>query len=114
MPTSGGGGRSTTVHTRAAAAFPPGEPTLTHEWKVRLAPGARGGSTFGCRAKERLVAAWHAVGFWTEAPPEPTLVASVHAQSAVRSGRVVVVAERDEVSPPARVELQVVTVCTRP
>ncbi len=44
----------------------------------------------GCAAGERLVGATHAVGFYTDQPPNAALVASVTASQAVRGGRVVV------------------------
>ena len=88
IPTSGGGGRIPT----AVAAFPPGPPAVRRVRTVRVRSGTTQTVTQGCAAGERLVAAWHAVGFATASPPPPALVRAVRARRAIRGDRVVVAA----------------------
>lgn len=85
IPGAGGGRRIPTAATRV---YPPGQPVARHVRTVRLRPG-RLHITVGCAAGERLVAASHAVGFYTSAPPGQRLTRSVTAVHAVRKGRVI-------------------------
>ena len=86
MPSSGGGGRIPT----AAAAFPPGKPTIRRVRNVTLRSGGVQRVAQGCAAGERLVGVAHAIGFYTATPPSAALVSNVTAAQAVRGGRVVV------------------------
>jgi hypothetical protein len=63
-----------------------------------------------CAPGERLVAAAHAVAFWTPLPPAPALAAQVAATRAVRNGRVVVDVRTAKLG-SSRALLQVSAVC---
>ncbi len=82
-PTSGGGRRIPTV----AHVVPPGHPSARRVWTVRVRPGVHRLAR-ACASGETLVAASHAMGFYSGSPPSAALVASVHASQVVRSGRV--------------------------
>ncbi|MGH3077534.1 MAG: hypothetical protein ACRDPZ_05055 [Gaiellaceae bacterium] len=108
MPASGGGGGIPTSVT----AFPPGEPTVRRVKTVRVRPGAATVAQ-GCRARERLVGAEHAIGFFTRRPPAAGLVSSVDASRVVSDGRVRVAVRGDAELGGTRVVVQVQAVCSR-
>jgi hypothetical protein len=111
VPASGGGGRVPTSVT-ATAAFPPGRPTIRRVRTVRVRPGT---TTIvqGCAGRERLVAAEHAVGFFTRRPPAADLVSSVSASRSVSDGRVRVQVRGDAELGGVRAVVQVQAVCSR-
>ena len=84
IPGAGGGQRVPT----AAATVPPGKPTVRRVWTLRVSPGPPLHAARSCAAGEILVAASHAVGFYTATPPSAALIASVVAVQAVRAGRI--------------------------
>ena len=108
MPAAGGGVRVPT----AVAAFPPGLPTTRRVRTVRVRPGSAT-VVQACRARERLVDASHAFGFFTRRPPSESLAASVSATQAVRDGRVVVTVRGDAELGGVRAVVQVHAVCAR-
>ncbi len=108
MPAAGGGVRVPT----AVAAFPPGRPTVRRVRTVRVRPGSVT-VVQACAARERLVGASHAFGFFTRRPPSPSLAASVSAKQAVRDGRVVVTVRGDAELGGVRAVVQVHAVCAR-
>jgi hypothetical protein len=85
IPVAGGGGRIPTV----AHVYPPGQPATRRVWTVRVRPGVQAVRKT-CATGETLVAASHAVGFFTKAPPGARLAGSVHATRVVRGGTVTV------------------------
>jgi len=108
VPSAGGG--SGPVPFKLSAAFPPGEPTIRRVSNVRLRPlSAR--AVRGCAGGERLISGWHAVGFYTAAPPNASLLASVVAARSLRGGRVDVQARVGTAVSGVRAVLQVGAVC---
>lgn len=108
MPAAGGGVRVPT----GVAAFPPGRPTMRRVRTVRLRPG---NTTVvqACRARERLVSASHAFGFYTRRPPSPSLVGSVSGTQTMRDERVVVAVRGDAELGGVRAVVQVHGLCAR-
>ncbi len=106
LPASGGGGRV----PAAVRVFPPGEPTVRRVKTVRLLPGART-VALSCAAGERLVAAEHALGFYTPAPPARALAASVSAAQTLHGGGVVATVRARAVVRGVRAIVQVEAVC---
>jgi hypothetical protein len=104
-----GGGRRTP--TAAAAVVPPGEPTIRRVRTVRIAAGQTRTLVKACRPDERLVAAYHARGFFTRTPPSASLVAGLSASRAVRGNRVVVTARGGSEFEGVRAVVQVAAVC---
>lgn len=106
IPTSGGGGRSTT-------AVSPERPPVRRVKSVRVRPG---GATAAhtCRAGERLVGSSHALAFRTRRPPSAAALLAVRASSRLRGARVVARASRGVAVPAGvRVQLQVHAICAR-
>ena len=106
LPSAGGGGRV----PAAVGAFPPGQPTTRRVRTVELHPGRRTVAQ-ACTAGERLVSGAHALGFYTEAPPGATLLASVSAAQSIHRERVVVVARAGGEVLGVRAVVQVEAVC---
>ena len=108
VPSAGGG--SGPVPFKLSAAFPPAEPTVRRVSNVRLRPtSAR--AVRACAGGERLISGWHAVGFYTAAAPNATLMASVVAVRTLRGGRVEVQARVSTAVSSVRAVLQVGAVC---
>lgn len=84
---SAGGGSGPVPFRRPSAVFPPGQPTVLRVRTVRLRPGLVRGVA-ACGRSERLVSSWHAVAFYSAAPPSVALIQSVSAARAVRGSRV--------------------------
>lgn len=85
LPAAGGGAGP--VPFRKPQAFPPGQPTVRRVRTVPIRPGSVR-AVAACAAGERLISAWHAVGFYTAATPNATLLGSVTSAQAVRGDRV--------------------------
>jgi hypothetical protein len=85
LPSAGGGAGP--VPFRKPQAFPPGQPTVRRVRTVPIRPGSVR-AVAACAAGERLISAWHAVGFYTAAAPTATLLGSVTSTQAVRAERV--------------------------
>jgi hypothetical protein len=111
VPASGGGGRVPTS-VGAVAAFPPGRPTVRRVRTVRVRPGTAT-VVQGCKARERLVGAAHAFGFYTRDAPGASLVASVSGSRVIRDGRVRVTVRGDAELGGIRAVVQVQAVCSR-
>ena len=92
IPAAGGGGRIPTSVAAPAAVFPPSAPPTRRVRTARLRSGTTLTLAQRCAAGERLVEAWHAVGFAGAQPPTAALVAAVRATRTVRGGRLVVTA----------------------
>jgi hypothetical protein len=107
IPAAGGGGRVPTVASRV---FPPGQPTVRRVRTVRFRPGPLR-VVQACAAGERLVAASHAVGFFTAAPPSQRLAGSVSTAHVVRGGRVIVSGHAGGLVRGLRAVVQVSAVC---
>jgi hypothetical protein len=109
IPTSGGGGRSTTA-TGAVAPRP--VERLVRSVQVRV--GERAALVVPCRAGERLVASSHAVTFRSRREPAARALAAVAVTRAERGNRVEVRARRG-IGVPAltRVDVQVHAFCAR-
>jgi hypothetical protein len=121
IPASGGGGREpAAVHVSAppgqpkapaaVRAFAPGQPTTRRVRTVPILPGSRTVAQ-GCAAGERLIAATHALAFFTPAPPARLLVAGVTLTQALRGDRVVVAAHGNAAARTAGAVVQVDAVC---
>lgn len=108
MPATGGGIRVPT----AVSAFPPGQPTVRRVRTVRVRPGTLRAMQ-GCLARERLVGATHAFGFFTRTPPSASLAASISGNRAVVGDRVVVDVLGDAELGGVRAVVQVHAVCSR-
>ena len=87
VPGAGGGEGPVPFSLSPSSTFPPGQPTVRRVRSVRLAPG-RIRAAVACRSAERLISAWHAIGFYTAGPPTSPLVQSVAATRFARGGRV--------------------------
>ncbi len=106
IPSAGGGRRIPTV----AHVVPPGHPTTRRVWTVRVRSGARR-LVKACAPGETLVAAAHAVGFYTKLPPSAGLVASVRASQTVGSGRVSVSVRAGQAANGVRAVVQIGLTC---
>lgn len=107
IPASGGGGR---VPTASSAVFPPGHPTTRRVRAVQLRPGATN-VTQACTSGERLIGATHAIGFYTQLPPGPTLVAAVRTRQVVRGTRATVSVLAGQPVATVRTVVQIGVVC---
>jgi hypothetical protein len=108
LPSTGGGAGP--VPYRISAAFPPGQPTIRRVRTVRLRPGSAR-AVAACAAGERLISGWHAVGFYTPAPPSVSLIRSVVATRALRAARVEVGVRAGAALQGVRAIVQVGAVC---
>lgn len=88
IPAAGGGGR---IPTSLDAVFPPAPPPVRRVRTARVRPGTTT-MTQRCGAGERVVGAWHAVGFGTARPPGAGLLRSVRATRTLRAGTLTVTA----------------------
>jgi hypothetical protein len=77
---------------------------------VQLRPGTVRAVT-ACAASERLISAWHAVGFYTRQAPDPSLIQSVQAKRTVRGKRVEVRVQSGAAVQGVRAVVQVGAVC---
>jgi hypothetical protein len=110
VPTSGGGGRSTT----ALAAVPPGQPLVRRARSVPVAPGGTVSVTQGCARGEQLVGSAHALAFPRRAQPPIEWLVDARGAHHVLADRVEATASRGEAIPPdALLLLQVQAVCAR-
>jgi len=108
IPAAGSGIRIPT----AVTAFPPGQPTNLRVRTVRVRPGAVT-VIQACTARERLVGASHAIGFFRRTPPNASLVATVTSARTVSGSRVVVRARGDAELGGVRAVVQVHAICAR-
>jgi hypothetical protein len=114
IPTSGGGSGPVPYRTSPALApqvFPPGQPTTRRVRTLRVRANATQTAVRACAGSERLVRAWHAVGFYTAHAPDAGLVRSVAASRAVANGRVVVRTRSGDAVLGVRAIVQVGAVC---
>jgi hypothetical protein len=81
VPSSGGGQRVPTAHI-----VPPGRPTVRRVTQVRAVVASTRTVVRSCKAGETLVAASHAVGFYTAQPPGLALARSVEATQTLKRG----------------------------
>jgi hypothetical protein len=109
IPTSGGGGRSTTA-VRPSQPRPPAR--LVRSVRVRTVGG--GSLAFACRSGERLVGSSYAVAFRAQRVPTAAALAGVVVTKREQRNRVVVRAHRTGAVPPrANVEVQVHILCAK-
>ncbi len=108
LPGAGGGVRIPTSST----AFRPAHPSVRRVQTVRVRPGGLT-VTQRCGARERLVGASHAFGFFTRTPPSASLVQTVAATQTVRGRQVVVRVRADAELAGIRAVVQVHAVCAR-
>jgi hypothetical protein len=106
IPASGGGGRVPT----AVTAFSPGRTTVRRVRTDRILPGTFR-VTKGCAGGEHLIAAAHAVGFYTPAPPPGGLLRAVQTRQVVRGSRVTIVVRASRPLADVRAVIQVGVVC---
>lgn len=110
IPTSGGGGRGTTV---ARAARPPSVP-MRRVRTLRVPAGAARRLELRCGAGQRLVGSTHAVAFRMRPAPSARILNGVTVARRERGGRVEVRARRAAAVPTGvRVEVQVHALCAR-
>jgi hypothetical protein len=108
MPATGGGIRVPTAVTQV----PNGQPTTFRARTVRVRPGSAT-ITQACTARERLVRASHAVGFFRRTPPSESLVATVSTTRRTSGARVVVRARGNAELGGVRAVVQAQAVCAR-
>jgi hypothetical protein len=109
IPTSGGGGRSTTAFT---AAKP--KPLQRRFHTVSIRGNQPVGVITACASGERLAGASYAVGFRTRLQPSPTVLSGVNVKLRRQGGRSVATVQRTLLVPSAmRVLLQVQLLCVR-
>lgn len=108
VPLAGGGNGP--VPYRKLQVFPPGQPTIRRVRTVRLRPG-NVHAVAACAAGERLLSAWHAIGFYTAAAPAAILVQSVAATQSSRGNRVDVRVKAGVAANGLRAVVQVGAVC---
>jgi hypothetical protein len=109
VPSSGGGGGPVPFR-RPEALFPPGQPTVLRVRNVRLRAGVVR-ALASCGKSERLISSWHAVGFYSAAPPDQSLIQSVSAVRAVNGNRVEVRVRSGPSVQTVRAIVQVGAVC---
>jgi hypothetical protein len=107
IPATGGGGG---IPTAASAVFPPGRPTVRRVRTVRVQPARIRRVVRECADDERVVGGWHALGFYTSAPPSESLVGSVTAAQSLGVDRVTVTV-RGAALGRVRVVVQVGAIC---
>jgi hypothetical protein len=107
LPSSGGGRRVPTV----ARAVPPGHPSIRHVWTVNVRPASTEHVTKACATGETLLAASHAVGFYTQAPPSASEAAGVVVSQTVKKGRIAVSIRRGGATRTVRAVVQIDAVC---
>ena len=108
IPAAGSGIRVPTAVTQ----LPPGQPTTRRVRTVRVRPGTVTVAQ-ACTARERLVGASHAIGFFRRTPPSASLVATVSGTRTVSGRRVVVRARGDAELGGVRAVVQVHALCAR-
>lgn len=104
----GGGGRLPTART----VFKPGRPAIRRVAQVRIRPGSRVAAK-SCLARETLVGASHAFGFFMRTPPTAGLVASVSGRQRFSGRRVAVAVNADAEVAAVRAVVQVHAICSR-
>lgn len=107
---SAGGGSGPVPFRRPSAVFPPGQPTVLRVRNVRLRAGLVR-AIAACGKGERLISSWHAVAFYSAAPPSVSLIQSVSAVRAIHGGRVEVRARSGPLVQTVRGIVQVGAVC---
>ena len=108
IPVAGGG--TGPVPYRKLQALPPGQPTIRRVRTVRLHAGSTR-ATAACAAGERLLSGWHAIGFYTAAPPSAAVVQSVRATRSSSGNRVEVRVNAGAAVNGVRAIVQVGAVC---
>lgn len=109
IPTSGGGGRSTTAYTVAKA-----KPLQRRFHTVSVRGNQPVGVITACAGGERLVGVTYAVGFRTGLEPSPAVLGGVTVKLRRQGGRSVATVQRTFAVPQAmRVLLQVQLLCVR-
>jgi hypothetical protein len=109
IPTSGGGGRTT---TRAGAV--PARPPVRLVRSLRVRTGQTARLSVACRSGERLVGSSHAVTFRGNPKPAQASLAAVRVVRREQGNTVRVTATRSAAVPArARVDIQVHAVCAR-
>ena len=110
VPSSGGGSGPVPYRRPAAAVFPPVSPTVLRVRNVRLRPGFVRAAA-ACGKSERLISGWHAIAFYSVAPPSQALIQTVAATHVVRGSRVEVRARSGIAVQSVRGIVQVGAVC---
>lgn len=108
IPVAGGG--TGPVPYRKLQAFPPGRPSIRRVRTVRLHAGTTR-AVAACAAGERLLSGWHAIGFYTAAPPSAAVVRSVRATRSSSGNRVEARVNAGPVANGVRAIVQVGAVC---
>lgn len=111
IPAAGSGIRVPTS-VSAPSQLEPGQPATRRVRTVRVRPGSATVAR-ACTARERLVGASHAVGFFRRTPPGASLVATVEATRSVSGRRVSVRVRGNAELGGVRAVVQVHAVCAR-
>jgi hypothetical protein len=112
IPTTGGGARTRTSFQRVAAVKP-GEPITFRVKTVTVEPGTLARASLRCRPDERLLAASHAVGLFTEVAPRRAQLSAVRVVRVRRGNQILVSVTRRGLEGGVGVEVQVQAVCAR-
>jgi hypothetical protein len=104
MPGGGGG--------RIPTAFEPGRPTVRRVAQNEIPPG-RSAAAKSCLARETLVGASHAFGFFMRSTPSSSLVESVSGSQRVSGRRVSVLVAADVEVASVQAVVQVHAICSR-
>jgi hypothetical protein len=107
VPTAGGGQRVPT----ALHVFPPGKPTIRRVTEIEARAGTTRRVVRSCQAGEGLVASSHAIGFYTDAPPDRALATAVHVTRSAARGRVTVEVRAGNAVRGVRAVVQLDLVC---
>ncbi len=109
----GGGGRRTPVAFTAPRPVKPGMPITVRVATLRVAEGTLARATLACRPGERLLAATHSVGLYTDGVPTAGQLAAVHVVRVRHGSKVLVSATRRGLPAGVRAEVQVQAECAR-
>jgi hypothetical protein len=107
IPASGGGQRTPTAYD----AFAPGKPSVREIKQIPVSAGRTRHYTDRCARTERLVAATHAVGFFSASPPTATLARAIRVTQSVRRGLVRLTVSATRAAAESRAVVQLDLVC---
>ena len=95
----------------ARRVFPPGKPTVVRASEIAVLAGRTRRVVRACRAGEQLVAAAHAIGFYSVKPPTRELAGAVHVRRATANGRVSLVVRAGTAVAGTRTVVQLALTC---
>jgi hypothetical protein len=107
IPASGGGQRTPTAYD----AFAPGKPSAREIKQFTVSAGRTRRYTGRCAGTERLVAATHAIGFFSASPPTASLAHAIRVIQSVRQGLVRLTVSATRAAAESRAVVQLDLVC---